>query len=63
MAFAFVTAPIVLGFTGLEFWYYMVPGLTVLAVVGLHQPEDQAAAAQSASTVSKGRTKEATLWI
>lgn len=41
----FVAAPIVLGFTGLDFWYYMVLGLTVLAVVGLHQPEDQAAAA------------------
>lgn len=42
---AFVAAPIVLGFSGLDFWYYMVLGLTVLAVVGLHQPEDQAAAA------------------
>ena len=42
---AFVVAPIVLGFSGLDFWYYMVLGLTVLAVVGLHQPEDQAAAA------------------
>jgi len=42
---AFVAAPIVLGFAGLEFWYYMILGLTVLAVVGLHQPEDQAAMA------------------
>lgn len=38
---AFVTGPIVLGFTGLDFWYYMILGLTVLAVVSLHQPEDQ----------------------
>ena len=38
---AFVAAPVVLGFIGLDFWYYMVLGLTVLAVVGLHQPEDQ----------------------
>lgn len=36
---AFVVAPIALGFVGLEFWYYVVLGLTVLAVVGLHQPE------------------------
>jgi hypothetical protein len=42
---AFVAAPIVLGFAGLDFWYYMVLGLTVLAVVGLHQPDDQAAMA------------------
>lgn len=38
---AFVAAPVVLGFTGLDFWYYTILGLTVLAVVGLHQPEDQ----------------------
>lgn len=43
----FVAAPIVLGFTGLDFWYFMALGLTVLAVVGLHQPEDQATAAQN----------------
>ena len=42
---AFVAAPLVLGFVGLDFWYYTVLGLTVLAVVGLHQPEDRAAAA------------------
>ena len=35
----FVLAPLVLGFSGFEFWYYMVLGLTVLAVVGLHKPE------------------------
>ncbi|MCG7495050.1 hypothetical protein [Thalassobius sp. Cn5-15] len=37
----FVSAPLVLGFAGLDYWYYTVLGLTVLAVVGLHQPEDQ----------------------
>ncbi|WP_299138198.1 hypothetical protein [uncultured Tateyamaria sp.] len=42
---AFVAAPILLGFVGLDFWYYMVLGLTVLAVVGLHQPEGEAARA------------------
>lgn len=41
----FVAAPILLGFAGLDFWYYMVLGLTVLAVVGLHQPEDNTATA------------------
>jgi hypothetical protein len=39
----FVAAPIILGFAGLDFWYYVVLGLTVLTVVGLHQPEDSAA--------------------
>jgi hypothetical protein len=42
---AFVAAPIVLGFSGLEYWYYTVLGVTVLAVVGLHQPDDQGVAA------------------
>ncbi len=42
---AFVAAPTLLGFAGLDFWYYMGLGLTVLAVVGLHQPEDNAATA------------------
>ncbi|AXI44022.1 hypothetical protein [Sulfitobacter sp. SK011] len=41
----FVAAPFFLGFTGVDFGYYMVLGLTVLAVVGLHQPEDQTAIA------------------
>lgn len=42
---AFVAAPIILGFAGIDFWYYMILGLTVLAVVGLHQPEDRPATA------------------
>lgn len=41
----FVAAPTLLGFAGLDFWYYSVLGLTVLAVVGLHQPEEKTAAA------------------
>ncbi|KAJ54447.1 hypothetical protein ACMU_17185 [Actibacterium mucosum KCTC 23349] len=36
----FVAAPFVLGFAGLDFWYYFALGLTVLAVVGLHKPEE-----------------------
>ena len=38
----FVIAPIALQFTGLDLWYYMVLGLTVLAVVGLHKSETSA---------------------
>jgi hypothetical protein len=41
---AFVFAPLVLGFVGLDFWFYMFNGLTVLAVVGLHKPEEGAQA-------------------
>jgi hypothetical protein len=41
---AFVFAPLVLGFVGLDFWFYMLNGLTVLAVVGLHKPEEGAQA-------------------
>lgn len=36
----FVAAPMLLGFSGLDFWYYTVLGLAVLLVVGLHQPEE-----------------------
>ncbi|MEM7377571.1 MAG: hypothetical protein AAF460_08710 [Pseudomonadota bacterium] len=35
---AFVAAPLVLGFTGLDFGYYTVLGVVVLAVVGMHRP-------------------------
>ncbi|MEH6478433.1 MAG: hypothetical protein V7727_22260 [Sneathiella sp.] len=38
----FVVAPLALGFVGIEFWYYMFLGLTVLAVVGMHKSEDSA---------------------
>ncbi len=42
---AFVVAPIALGFSGLGVWYYMVLGLTVLAVAGMHQPDEREATA------------------
>ena len=35
----FLIAPHVLGFSGLDFWYFTVLGATVLAVVSLHKPE------------------------
>lgn len=41
----FVAAPFALGFAGIEFWYYLVLGLTVLLVVGLHKPEESSALA------------------
>lgn len=41
----FVIAPFLLGFVEIEFWYYLLLGLTVLLVVGLHQPEDNSLAA------------------
>ena len=37
---AFILAPIVLGFAGLDALYYWVIGATVLVVVGLHKPEE-----------------------
>ncbi|WP_282096692.1 hypothetical protein [Epibacterium ulvae] len=41
----FVAAPILLGFAGIDFWYYMLLGLTVLSVVSLHKAEDVPSAA------------------
>ena len=41
----FVAAPIVLGFAGMDYWYYLCLGLTVLAVVWMHKPEDDAVVA------------------
>ncbi|WP_299649768.1 hypothetical protein [uncultured Tateyamaria sp.] len=37
---AFVAAPFLFGFTGLDMAYYLVIGSTVLAVVGLHKGDD-----------------------
>ena len=35
----FVLAPSILGFTGIDAWYYWLNGAAVLVVVGLHKPE------------------------
>ena len=43
---AFLAAPSLLGFTGLEAAYYWVIGATVLVVVGLHSPEESNTAGQ-----------------
>ena len=40
----FVATPFILQFTGVEFLYYVVLGLTVIAVVGMHKSEPEMAA-------------------
>ena len=35
----FVLAPFLLGFSGIDLAFYLVIGLTVFAVVGMHKPE------------------------
>ncbi|MEM8485080.1 MAG: hypothetical protein AAF564_06000 [Bacteroidota bacterium] len=35
----FVIAPLVLGFSGIDAWYYWLNGAAVLTVVSLHSPE------------------------
>ncbi|TWT92120.1 hypothetical protein Pla108_41300 [Botrimarina colliarenosi] len=35
----FLAAPLALGFSGLDAWYYWANSLAVLLVVGLHKPE------------------------
>ncbi|MEM8976264.1 MAG: hypothetical protein AAGD43_29710, partial [Pseudomonadota bacterium] len=41
----FVAAPFVLGFVGLDAWYYWANAAAVLTVVSLHKPEGGAARA------------------
>ncbi len=43
---AFVVAPFVLGLSGPAMAYYLVLGVTVLAVVGLHRPTQAAVPAE-----------------
>jgi len=40
VAIVFIAAPFILGFSGLDMWYFTVLGATVLVVVGLHKPEE-----------------------
>ena len=35
----FLLAPVVLGFRGIDAWYYWANAIAVLTVVGLHRPE------------------------
>jgi len=41
----FITVPFLLGFAGLDAWYYWALGGTVLVVVSLHQPDETTATA------------------
>ena len=41
---AFVLAPSLLGFSGIDAWYYWLNGAAVLTVVSLHKPEVDATA-------------------
>ena len=43
----FLLAPSLLGFSGLDAWYYWVNGAAVLTVVGLHKPEHAPALRQA----------------
>jgi len=43
----FLAAPVLLGFAGIDAWYYWINGLAVLVVVGLHKPANAAAPAQA----------------
>ena len=40
----FLTAPLALGFTGIDFWYYLANGAAVMFVVSMHKPESSNAA-------------------
>lgn len=44
----FLLAPIVLGFSGLDAWYYFANGAAVAAVVSLHKPEPESVSPQTA---------------
>lgn len=45
---AFVLAPSVLGFSGIDAWFYWLNGATVLLVCSLHKPESMDMPAQRA---------------
>jgi hypothetical protein len=41
VAVVFIISPIVLGFAGIDAWFYWVNAAAVLTVVGLHKPENE----------------------
>ena len=45
----FLLAPSLLGFSGLDAWYYWANGAAVLIVVGLHKPEPATSPAAAAA--------------
>jgi len=46
----FLAAPAVLGFTGIDSWYYWANAGAVLAVVSLHSPDDRELATKTRRT-------------
>ena len=47
----FLLAPSVIGFAGLDAWYYWANGTAVLLVVSLHKPEPASASLRAAAAV------------
>jgi len=45
----FLIAPIALGFTGIDAWYYWANGAVVIFVVSMHKPESASASYQVAA--------------
>lgn len=45
---AFLLAPGILGFSGIDAWYYWANGAAVMLVVGLHKPERKASSPATA---------------
>lgn len=45
----FLVAPLAMGFTGVDAWFYWLNGAAVLTVVGLHQPEASLASCRVAA--------------
>lgn len=43
----FAIAPLAIGFSGVDAWYYWANGFAVLLVVGLHKPEAEALTPQA----------------
>lgn len=43
VGFVFLAAPIALGFSGMDAWYYWANGAAVLFVVSMHKPETELA--------------------
>lgn len=41
----FLLAPSVIGFSGIDAWYYWINGAAVLIVVGLHKPDTESSGA------------------
>jgi len=45
----FLVAPLVFSFSGIDAWYYLLNGLTVVCVVGLHKKDEKPAVSVAAA--------------